>query len=125
MSLHLRRQAVTRCVELALQAFKDYVGIYVVAGSPRFVAGAQTSRHELCMDAAPLDACANRRFDKLGQGLALRQHSLDLGAEARLYANRRDGGGLHQFNLAQMRRHLCLFAAGSEIPCRNSQSWLS
>jgi hypothetical protein len=48
------------------------------------------------MDAAPLDARTNRRFDKLGQGLAIRQHGLELGAEARLYANGRDGGGLHR-----------------------------
>ena len=96
MSLALRRQADTRGVELALQAFKHNVGIYVVAGSPRFVAGAQTARDELCLDAAPLDGRTNRRFDKLGQGLAIRQHGLDLGAEARFYANRRDGGGLHR-----------------------------
>jgi hypothetical protein len=50
MSLHLRRQADTRGVELALQAFKHDVGICVVAGSPGFVAGAQTSRDELCLD---------------------------------------------------------------------------
>jgi hypothetical protein len=65
------------------------------------------------MDAAPLDARTNRRFDKLGQGLAIRQHGLELGAEARLYANRRDGGGFHQRTVSQMRRNLCLFAATS------------
>jgi len=76
MSLAFRRRADTHGVELALQAFQHDVGVHVVAGSPRFVAGAQTARDELCMDAAALDARTNRRFDKLGQGLAIRQHGL-------------------------------------------------
>ena len=95
MSLALRRQADARGVELALEAVKHDVGIYVVAGSPRLLKGAQTARDELSLNPAPLDARTNRRFDKLGKGLAIRQHGLDLGAEVRLYANGRDGGGLN------------------------------
>jgi hypothetical protein len=111
MSLALRRQADARGVELALQAVKYDVGIDIVASSPRLIAGAQTARDELSLDTAPFDARANRRFDKLGKGLAIRQHSLDLGAEVRLYANGRDGGGLHQLNVSQMRRKFRLIAA--------------
>jgi hypothetical protein len=106
MSLAYRCPADTRCVEPALQAFKHDFSIYVVAGSPRFVSGAQTTRNELCLDAAPLDARTNRCLDKLGKGLAIRQHGLDLGAEAWFYTNRRDGGGFHQPTVSQMRCNL-------------------
>jgi hypothetical protein len=76
MSLALRRHTNARGVELALQAVKHDVGIYVVAGSPRLVTGARTARDELSLDTAPLDARTNRRFDKLGQGLAIRKPHL-------------------------------------------------
>lgn len=42
--------------------------------------------------------------------------STDLGAQAGLYANRRDGGGLHQRTVSQMRCNLWLFA-----PCIAAQ----
>lgn len=69
MSLALGRQADARGIELALQAVKHDPGICIVAGSPGFIAGAQTARDEVCLDAAPLDARTSRRCDKLGQGL--------------------------------------------------------
>ena len=94
-SLAALGQPSTRGVELALQTGVRDIGVDIVARAPRFVKRAQPAGDELGLDPPPLHACPDRRFDKLGQRLALAQHRLDFSPELGRDTDRRNGGGLH------------------------------
>jgi len=70
-------QPNTSSIEFALQARDRDVDIDVLARAARFVARPQPASNEFSPDAPPLHVCPDRRFDELGQRLALAQRRLN------------------------------------------------
>src|SRR5512143_1093389 len=58
---------------------------------------------ELGLHAPERDSVAHRRFDEVGQGLALLEHRLEFGSQLRLDADLGDDCGLHHNSVLRMR----------------------